>query len=287
MPDASESKLPPALYLVATPVGNLEDITLRALRVLRSADVIACEDTRHTQKLLNHFDIHAKTTSYHEHNESERAQALVAEITAGRSVALVSDAGTPGINDPGYRIVLTAIAAGVTIIPVPGAVAAINALIASGLPTDSFYFGGFLPSRAGERRSALESLAPRQETLVLYEAPHRLLVALADIRDVLGADRRVCIARELTKVHEEFLRGAVTEVLQTLEQRGEVRGEITLVIAGATSAPTSQTATISERVRALMKSGEDEKSALKTAAKEFGMGKSEAYREWQRNKSRR
>ncbi|HEY0565559.1 MAG TPA: 16S rRNA (cytidine(1402)-2'-O)-methyltransferase [Terriglobales bacterium] len=287
MPDASESKLPPALYLVATPVGNLEDITLRALRVLRSADVIACEDTRHTQKLLNHFDIHTRTTSYHEHNESERAQALVAEITAGRSIALVSDAGTPGINDPGYRIVQSAIAAGVTIVPVPGAVAAINALIASGLPTDSFYFGGFLPPRAGERRSALESLAPRQETLVLYEAPHRLLVALADIRDVLGADRRVCIARELTKVHEEFLRGAVTEVLQTLEQRGEVRGEITLVIAGATSAPTSQTATISERVRALMKSGEDEKSALKTAAKEFGMGKSEAYREWQRNKSRR
>jgi 16S rRNA (cytidine1402-2'-O)-methyltransferase len=284
MPDA---KLPPALYLVATPLGNLEDITLRGLRVLRSADVIACEDTRHTQKLLNHFDIHTKTTSYHEHNESERAQELVAEITAGKSVALVSDAGTPGINDPGYRIVQSAIEAGVTIVPVPGAVAAITALIASGLPTDSFYFGGFLPARAGERRSVLESIAARRETIVLYEAPHRLIDSVRDIRDVLGADRRVCIARELTKMHEEFMRGTVTDVLQTLEQRAEVKGEITLVIAGATSAPTSQTATISARIRELITSGEDEKSALKTAAKEFGLGKSEAYREWQRQKSRR
>jgi 16S rRNA (cytidine1402-2'-O)-methyltransferase len=275
-----------ALYIVATPLGNLEDITLRALRILRSVDLIACEDTRHTHKLLHHFDIQTKTTSYHEHNEAERAQQLAAEIASGRSVALVSDAGTPGINDPGYRVVQAAIAAAVPVVPVPGPVAAINALVASGLPTNDFYYGGFLPARAGERRTLLEISAARRETLIFYEAPHRLLESLSDIFELLGAQRRISIARELTKIHEEFLRGSVSEVSQLLRQRGEVRGEITLVIAGATSAAQPPPRTLAARMRELMSAGEDEKSALKTAAKEFGLGKSEAYREWQRHKSR-
>ncbi len=278
--------LPPALYLVATPIGNLEDITFRALRVLRGADLIACEDTRHTQKLLNHYDIRAATVSYHEHNEAVRARELVEQIKAGKRVALVSDAGTPGISDPGYRVVQAAIAAELGVIPVPGASAVISGLISSGLPTDHYYFGGFLPARAGERRTTLESHRSRRETLVFYEAPHRLLDALSDIAEIFGPSHQVCVARELTKLHEEFVRGTASGVLEDLRQRGEVRGEITLLLGPAESTAERSTtaATLASRIRELLASGEDEKSALKIAAKEFKLGKSDAYREWQRHK---
>jgi len=278
--------LPAALYLVATPIGNLEDITLRALRVLRDCDLIACEDTRHTQKLLTHFDIHTGTVSYHEYIEAERAHEIVERIHAGQRVALVSDAGTPAVSDPGYRVVRACVEAGLTVVPVPGASAATAALIASGLPTDAYYFGGFLPARSGERRTVLERNATRMETMVFYEAPHRLLESLQDVHGIFGS-RPLCVARELTKVHEELLRGSASEIFTLLEQRGTVRGEITLVIAAASqaSAPIPpQPTSIAELMRARVAAGEDEKSALKAVAKALGLGRSEAYREWQRIK---
>src|ERR1039458_3584537 len=229
-----EASLAPGLYLVATPIGNLGDITLRALEVLRAVDRIACEDTRQTQKLLNHFQIDKKTVSCHEHNEHTRATELIQDIKAGRLVALVSDAGTPGVSDPGSWLVREAIAAGVQVFPIPGANAAVSALIASGLPTDEFEFLGFLPEKAGARRTRLEDLAarPRESarTLIFYEAPHRLLDTLADLESVWGPELRIAVARELTKIHEEFLRGTVAEVRQELAGRDRIRGEITLLI---------------------------------------------------------
>src|SRR5215467_5827168 len=210
-----ETKIPgPALYLVATPIGNLEDITLRALRVLKEVDVIACEDTRQTQKLLNHFAIATRTTSYHEHNEMTKSAELVKEMQEGASVALVTDAGMPGISDPGYRLITLAIRHRVPVIPVPGASAFLAALVASGLPTDSFRFNGFLPAKRGERRAALEAVRSSPRTQVFYEAPHRVVEALADVVEVLGAARHVVIAREVTKLHEEFLRGRADEILE-------------------------------------------------------------------------
>ena len=284
---AERSPLAPGLYVVATPIGNLEDITLRALRVLREVDLIACEDTRHTQKLLNHFQIRTPTRSYHEHNEAARARELVERIAAGARVALVSDAGTPGISDPGEEVVRNALQQGLNIVVVPGASALISALVASGLPTDSFHFVGFLPSRSGERRNKLETLRNVRETLVFYEAPHRILEMLADAEAILGRERRVAVARELTKVHEEFLRGTVAEVAEELRRRTAAKGEITVIVSGkaqdAQAAPPAET--VAERVRALMASeSTDEKAALKQAAREFGLSKSEAYREWQRKK---
>lgn len=274
-----------ALYLVATPIGNLDDISLRALHILRNADLIACEDTRHTQKLLHHFEIRAATVSYHEHNESARAPELIAGVRSGKRVALVSDAGTPAISDPGYRVVQAAIAAGIRVIPVPGPSAAITALIASGLPTDRYFFGGFLPARAGERRTALESHRLREETLVFYEAPHRILETIADTASICGPDRRLSIARELTKLHEEHLRGTAAELLERLRDR-DMRGEITLVIAGNSGVPAAPQTTLASRIRELIASGEPEKAALKIAAREFSIGRSDAYREWQRAKAR-
>src|SRR5579862_9658941 len=197
----------PALYLVATPIGNLEDITLRALRVLKEVDVIACEDTRQTQKLLNHFAIATRTTSYHEHNEMTKSAELVKEMQEGASVALVTDAGMPGISDPGYRLIALAIRHRVPVVPIPGASAFLAALVASGLPTDSFRFGGFLPAKRGERRAALEAIKSSPRTQVFYEAPHRILETLTDVVEVLGEARHVVVAREVTKLHEEFLRG--------------------------------------------------------------------------------
>ena len=206
-----QKPLAPGLYLVATPIGNLEDITLRALRVLRSVDKIACEDTRQTQKLLNHFDIRTPTISYHMHNEAGRAVELAAELKAGARIAVVSDAGTPGIADPGGQIAAAAIAAGVPVFPVPGANAAISALIASGLARESFTFHGFLPAKEGQRRTALEGLRGHTGgTLIFYEAPHRILDTLADVAAIFGPTQHVVVARELTKLHEEFLRGAVS-----------------------------------------------------------------------------
>src|SRR6202166_3491518 len=223
----------PALYLVGTPIGNLEDITLRAVRVLKEVDVIACEDTRQTQKILNHYTIATRTTSYHEHNEMTRAAELVKEMQEGASVALVTDAGMPGISDPGYRLISLAIRHHVPVVPIPGASAFLAALVASGLPTDSFRFSGFLPAKRGERRAALEAIKTSPRTQVFYEAPHRIVEAIADVVETLGKDRHVVIAREVTKLHEEFLRGRAGEVLDTVKARNGVKGEITLLIGKA------------------------------------------------------
>jgi 16S rRNA (cytidine1402-2'-O)-methyltransferase len=286
----------PALYLVATPIGNLEDITLRALRVLKEVDVIACEDTRQTQKLLNHFAIATRTTSYHEHNEMTRAAELVKELQEGASVALVTDAGMPGISDPGFRLTALAIRHHVPVVPVPGASAFLSALVASGLPTDSFRFSGFLPAKRGERRAALEAVKTSPRTQVFYEAPHRVVEALEDVVEVLGDARHVVIAREVTKLYEEFLRGRAGEVLQTLKSRDGVKGEITLLIgkaeegdAGVGTGPagtgTLARPTVRQRVEQIMAEEKvDEKAALKKVAKERGVSKSEAYRELQRGK---
>src|SRR5580698_3321616 len=232
----SDAAAGPALYLVATPIGNLEDITLRALRVLKEVDVIACEDTRQTQKLLNHYAIATRTTSYHDHNEMTRAAELVKEIQEGASVALLTDAGMPGISDPGYRLISLAIRHHVPVVPIPGASAFLSALVASGLPTDSFRFSGFLPAKRGERRAVLEAIRTSPRTQVFYEAPHRIVEALTDVVEVLGSARHVVIAREVTKLHEEFLRGRASEVLETLKSRDAEKGEITLLIGKAEEA---------------------------------------------------
>ena len=295
----ADAPLAPGLYLVATPVGNLEDITLRALRVLRSVDRVACEDTRQTAKLLHYFGIDTPTVSYHMHNERGRAEELVAALRQGGRIAVVSDAGTPGIADPGEEIARLAIAAGVAVYAVPGASAILPALVASGLPTERFAFHGFLPSKSGERRSALERLreimrgaaeedAPSM-TRIVYETPHRILDALADVEAVFGTTHRIALARELTKLHEEFLRGTVGDIRATLASREHMRGEIVLLLSGnVTAEPTSANAmSVAEAVRHLMKSESlDEKDALKRVARERGIGKSEIYREWQRSRSR-
>ncbi len=284
--DISDAPLAPGLYVVATPIGNLEDITLRALRVLRQADLIACEDTRHTQKLLNHFEIETPTQSYHQHNETARAQELVEKIETGARIALVSDAGMPGISDPGERVIHAALDRGLNVVIVPGPSALISALVASGLPTESFRFVGFLPSRSGERRSALEGLRDARETLVFYEAPHRISEMLADLERTFGKEHRIVLARELTKVHEEFLRGSVAEIASELRKRESVRGEITVIVDGQRAEPSHVPhGGVAERIRELIAANAfDEKSALKQAAKEFGVSRSEAYREWQRGK---
>jgi 16S rRNA (cytidine1402-2'-O)-methyltransferase len=278
----------PALYLVATPIGNLEDITLRALRVLKEVDVIACEDTRQSQKLLNHYAITTRTTSYHEHNEMTRSAELVKEMQEGTTVALVTDAGMPGISDPGYRLITLAIRHHIPVVPVPGASAFLAALVASGLPTDSFRFSGFLPAKRGERRAALEAVRDSPRTQVFYETPHRIVETLADVVEVLGESRQVVIAREVTKLHEEFLRGSAAEVLENLKGREAVKGEIALLIAKAEAdahvAPgTLARPTVRRRVQQIMAEEKiDEKAALKKVAKERGVSKSEAYREMQR-----
>ena len=286
----SAKPLAPGLYLVATPIGNLEDITLRALRVLRSVDRIACEDTRQTAKLLHHFGITTPTVSYHAHNESSRATELIEALKAGGRIAIVSDAGMPGISDPGATIAAEAIAAGVTVYPIPGANAALSALIASGLPAESFTFHGFLPSKEGQRRSVLEELraepSDRTTTAIFYETPHRIVDALADIVSIFGAQQRIVLARELTKLHEEFLRGPVGEVLATLQARPGVRGEMVLLLELLPETAGVRTEqTLADEVAALMRSESlSEKDALKRVAKSRNIGKSEAYREFQRTK---
>ncbi|MFZ0816138.1 MAG: 16S rRNA (cytidine(1402)-2'-O)-methyltransferase [Candidatus Sulfotelmatobacter sp.] len=279
----------PALYLVGTPIGNLEDITLRAVRVLKEVDVIACEDTRQTQKLLNHYGITTRTISYHEHNEMTRAAELVKEMQEGASVALVTDAGMPGISDPGFRLISLAIRHHVPVVPIPGASAFLAALVASGLPTDSFRFSGFLPAKRGERRAALEAIRTSPRTQVFYEAPHRVVETLADVVEILGNARHVVVAREVTKLHEEFLRGRPGEVLEVLKSRDGVKGEITLLIGKAeddgSPAAVQPGMSVRQRVQQIMEEDKvDEKAALKKVAKERGVSKSEAYREWQRGK---
>jgi 16S rRNA (cytidine1402-2'-O)-methyltransferase len=276
------------LYVVATPIGNLEDITYRAVRVLREAGLIACEDTRQTRKLLDHYGIATPMVSYHEHNEAARAEELVGRLEEGVDVAQVSDAGMPGISDPGYRVIKLAIDRGITVVPIPGASALIAALAGSGLPTDAFEFHGFLPAKSGQRRTALESFCQTQHTIVVYEAPHRIRETLQDIAEIFGSTRRVVVARELTKIHEEFLRGTAAEVL-TKMQAAEPKGEITLLIGPGESQPqATPTKNVAARLEAIMRDQKiDEKAALKVLAKEQGLSKSEVYRELQRAKTRK
>jgi len=266
------------LYLVSTPIGNLEDVTLRALRVLKEVELIACEDTRHTRRLLDHFGISKPVISYHEHNELKRAGELAERLSRGESIALVTDAGTPGISDPAYRIVVAAIERGVTVTPVPGATAMITGLVASGLPTDSFLFAGFLPSKKQARRARLEQLRSERATLFFYETPHRIREALLDVREILG-DRRAAIARELTKLHEQFIRGPVSEIIAHFDAN-EPRGEMTLVIAGnrEDNLKPVESISISEQVELLARErGLSRSDAIKQAARSRGLSKREAY----------
>ena len=292
VPGRQRGPLAPGLYLVATPIGNLEDMTLRGLRVLRECDRIACEDTRQTGKLLGAFGIGTPMVSYHLHNERERAEELVAGLRAGQRIAVVSDAGTPGIADPGVAIVAAAILAGVAVFAVPGANALLGALVVSGLSTERFCFRGFLPSKGGERRTFLEGMlremraAAEPMTQVLYETPHRVEEALADVAAVFGGGHRVALGRELTKVHEEMLRGSVEDVRAVLAGRDSVRGEMVLVLDGAVAVETAGAVSVAEAVRALVKAGVSEGDAVKRVARERGVSKSEAYREWQRGKGR-
>ena len=296
-----DTPLAPGLYLIATPIGNLGDITIRALDVLKRVDRIACEDTRQTQKLLNHFQIATPTVSCHQHNELSRSAEFIVALKRGSAIALVSDAGMPGISDPGAWLVSEAIAAGIPVIPIPGANAALSALVASGLSTAEFHFIGFLPEKAGARRSRLEALAEETKksesprTLIFYEAPHRILDTLADLEAVWGPDLRIVLARELTKIHEEFLRFTVAEARRSLVARDRIRGEITLLVealpqSAANSATTSGTIPaekISTRVARLQtEAGMDEKEALKRLARELRQSKSDLYRELQRERAR-
>jgi 16S rRNA (cytidine1402-2'-O)-methyltransferase len=268
------------LYLVGTPIGNLEDITLRALRILKEADQIACEDTRHTQKLLTRYGIHRPLVSYHEHNEMTRAPELVLALEQGAKIALVSDAGMPLVSDPGHRLVALCLRHHIPVVPVPGPSALLASLSASGLPGPEFLFVGFLPARSGERQRALEHLRIEERTLIFYEAPHRLAECIADAREILG-DRQACVAREVTKIHEEFLRGRLSEIAAALEER-PARGEITLLIgppdAGEGRTQTDSAQSLAARVEELMRQAKmDRKEALKLAAKEHGLTRRAAY----------
>ena len=282
--------LPPGLYLVGTPIGNLEDITLRALRVLRGVDRVLCEDTRETAHLLAHYEIQVPMQSCDEHKEHACAADTVARIHAGERLALVTDAGLPGISDPGARVAAAVAAAGLPVVPVPGANAALTALVGSGLMAERFLFCGFLPSKGGARRTELERLqamvmaGAESLVLVFYEAPHRILEMLEAVAGVWGEGCPVVLARELTKLHEEFLRGGATEVRAKLAERERVRGEmVVLVEARPSVASNTGEESIAALVERLMKDeGLSEKDALKRAARERGMGKSEVYREWQR-----
>jgi 16S rRNA (cytidine1402-2'-O)-methyltransferase len=276
--------MPGTLYIIATPIGNLEDITQRALRVLGDVDVVACEDTRRTRVLLNHFGIKTKTISYHEHNERERSAQICKLLLSGKNVALVSDAGTPLINDPGFRVTSLAIELDLPVVPIPGPTAFVTALVASGLPSDQFFFAGFLPARGNARRAKLAELCPMRATLVFYEAPHRIAATLADALEVLG-NRPAAVARELTKLHEEIARGSLRELIQRFGAGGTARGEMVLVVSGAIideESTTEDTAPASQRLLArvseLEREGLDAKAALKKAARELGVKRAEAYR---------
>ena len=264
------------LYIVATPIGNLEDITFRAVRVLGEVDRIACEDTRQTHKLLDRYGISKPLVSYHEHNEKSRTEQLLSDLLAGKNIAIVSDAGTPLIADPGYRLVEAARKAGIPVSPIPGPSALLASLSASGLPTDSFLFLGFLPAKAGQRRKVLEAYKLIPVTLVCYEAPHRILEALSDIAAALG-ERPVVLARELTKVHEEFLHGSAEELAAALRLRPPLKGEITLIIGKGELAEADDTP-LEASVEKLMATGVPRMEALKTVARQRGLPKREVYR---------
>jgi 16S rRNA (cytidine1402-2'-O)-methyltransferase len=270
--------MPGTLFLVATPIGNLSDITHRALQVLKEVDLIACEDTRHTHKLLNHYGINTKTISYHEHNEQQRSSQLIDMLQQGSNIAVVSDAGTPSISDPGFRLVRAAIENDITVVPVPGPSALISALVAAGLPTDEFFFGGFLPSRSNARRARLNELRAVPGTLIFYEAPHRLATTLKDAYEILG-EREAVVARELTKVHEEIKRGRLSELAADYADEKDIRGEIVLLIdRNVLGAAPAKGVSIADLVDQFEQEGMDHRAALKKAARELGLSRAEAYR---------
>jgi 16S rRNA (cytidine1402-2'-O)-methyltransferase len=276
--DKRQMRSPGTLYLVATPIGNLADITHRAIDVLTNVELIACEDTRHTRKLLHHYGISTKTVSYHEHNEQERARQLIELLRDGKDVAVVSDAGTPSISDPGFRLVRAAIENEMTVVPVPGPSALISALIAAGLPPDEFFFGGFLPARSNARRTRLTELRSVPGTLIFYEAPHRLAGTLKDAFEMLG-EREAVVARELTKIHEELRRGRLSELAEHYSREAP-RGEIVLLIDRTvleSSAP-SEPVSVATLVDQFERDGLDHRVALKKAARELGLSRAEAYR---------
>lgn len=262
--------------MVATPIGNLGDITYRAVDALKAASWIACEDTRTTKRLLDHYGISTQSLSYHEHNELERAQELTERLLSGETGALVSDAGTPLLSDPGYRLVRAAIEAGIRVEALPGPSALLAGLVVSGLPSDQFHFGGFLPSKQGARQRVLESLGEEPATLIFYETPHRVLEALEDIQSALGS-REIVVARELTKLYEEVLRGTASQIRETLAARDSVRGEFVILIGKAT-APEPDDTPIDVAVGELVGAGVDRMEAMKTIARRRGLSKRDVYR---------
>lgn len=284
--------MPGTLFVVSTPIGNLEDITFRAVRVLGEVDVIACEDTRHTSKLLNHYGIKTRTVSYHEHNERERTIELIKAMQSGANVAVVSDAGTPGISDPGFRLVHEAATSGLHVLSIPGPTALIAALVASGLPTDEFFFAGFLPSRRSARLTRLKQLASFDATLVFYEAPHRIAEALKDMYETLG-EREAVVARELTKVYEEMVRGRLSKLGVHFGSEKEARGELVVIVDRNVIAGRSSKQVASDSLVSLMATleaeGLDTRAALKQAAKKLGLSRAEAYRRLiaERNREKR
>jgi 16S rRNA (cytidine1402-2'-O)-methyltransferase len=269
--------VPGTLFVVSTPIGNLEDMTFRAVRVLREVDLIACEDTRHTRYLLDHHGIDRPVVSYHEHNEAARTADLLSRLQSGQSIALVSDAGTPLISDPGYRVVTAAVEAGIDVVPVPGASAILSALAASGLPTDCFYYGGFLPAKSGQRRRTLSAAAALECTLVFYEAPHRILDALADAAELMP-NRQITVAREMTKLHEEYLRGTAAEIASALAARTAVKGELTIVIGKAAEGET-ETRPVREMLDGYLSQGFSRMDAIKEIARARGVSKRRIYAE--------
>ncbi|RMG54955.1 MAG: 16S rRNA (cytidine(1402)-2'-O)-methyltransferase [Acidobacteria bacterium] len=282
--------MPGTLYIVATPIGNLEDITLRALRVLKDVDLIACEDTRQTRKLLTRYEIRTPTISYHQHNERQRSRQLMSKLKEGTSIALVTDAGAPTISDPGLVLIQAAIAEQIPIVPIPGPSALTTALMAAGVPTDRFLFVGFLPPRRARRRRELMTLASLPYTLVFFEAPHRIRATVEDMLEILG-DRPAVLARELTKVHEEFRRARLSRLRRELEEQS-IRGELVLVVAppsdDSSKRPPVDRDALSERISELMRSGNiDFTSAIKRVAEEYGMSKNEVYREIIKHKTER
>ena len=266
------------LYIVSTPIGNLEDITLRALKVLGSVRIIAAEDTRHTQKLLHHYDIHTPQTSYHDHNKEEKSAVLIDKLKEGHDIALVSDAGTPGISDPGYYLINRAIDENIKITPIPGPTASIAALSISGLPTDAFVFEGFLPAKKAARRKRLQELSSERRTIIMFETPRRASSSLEDISEILG-DRRVVLTRELTKMFEEVIRDKVSNVMEKIKGRS-LKGEITIIIEGAHGEIITDTEDLKSYLEKLMKKeGLTLKDAVSRASKDLNLSKNKVYKE--------
>ncbi|MBJ6727055.1 16S rRNA (cytidine(1402)-2'-O)-methyltransferase [Geomesophilobacter sediminis] len=271
--------MPATLYIVATPIGNLEDITLRALRILKEVDLIAAEDTRHSRKLLTHFGISRPLTSYFDHNQALKGEYILEQLRDGKSVALITDAGTPCISDPGYQLVRDAAAEGVAVVPIPGACAAVTALSASGLPTDFFTFAGFLPNKQGKRRERLQALAAEKAVLIFYESPKRLQATLADMLETMG-DREVVVARELTKLHEEFMRGPLSRLAAEVAEREEIRGEVAILVSPAPEVESVEGPQMEELLKRYLESGEHSlKDAVKRVTQETGLPKGTVYAE--------